>query len=341
MALLDKLKLDEQNQKILRTNRQTQQVGGFSLFKNVVFGQMRQIIKANFLAIAFCLPAIVWVWWSSFQMSTLTAALSYSASIGFGYPVNADLFIISQTQRFLRSFNSALILMPLIAIAFAGLAGMFNVVKYLCWGMEVKIIKTFFKGVKNGYAAFIWMGTIIAIIYLLFTLAISGFDVWGVPIWLKVLSIILLSFIALYTLILSVFVFSQAQMFNLSVMTMLKNAFILSTKFVLQNIFIAIVGIIGFFILLIPFPTGNTIFSLVQIFSMAIVFMLALGFLSTAWTIYSQFIFDAVFDPDKKINVDIDSGSTSGKKTHNTNHDTVAAKKQKTTYQNPKKKKKG
>jgi len=334
MTFADKLHLDEANQKILRENRQD--VSGFALFKNIVLTQFWAVVKVNWLVLIFCIPAVVVMFWGNWRSAAFDMTLPHSGNIGVGYPIIPNINAMALAQSFRLAMFNAAIMLPLIALAAAGLAGAFNVIKYLCWGMKIKIAKTFFRGVKNSYAAFIWMGVIISLCYLLIMFCWYAFDVYGLGLGLKVAALIGAGVLSAVVLLISMFVFVQASMFNLSLFAMLKNAFRLGFKFLLQNIVIVAIGVLSFGLLFIP---GNMI---VQTIGFMLFFMLAFSWVATVWTIYAHFLFDAVYDPDKKAEAHVvssysDDNSVGGNNPHNPPKKKST---QKVAYVNPKKGKK-
>ncbi|MCL2556086.1 MAG: hypothetical protein FWE03_03580 [Firmicutes bacterium] len=336
MAFSDKLTLDEANQKILHENRQEVKIGGFGLFKNVITKKFWITVKINWLVLVFALPLIVWIFFWQMRVMQFNVSLPYSSSIGIGYPIIPNLPYLSNTARFSLALNRALVMIPLIALACVGLAGAFNVMKYVVWGMEIKIIKTFFKGIKNSFLSFIWMGVILALCFFMMTSFVFVFDVNQISVAVKVIMLIVGSIISLFAIIMTLFVFTQSSMFNLSMLDMIKNAFWLSIKFILQNIFIALTGVLIIAFVFIP-STGGFLGMLLTMMGFILFFMFAFSWMAAAYTIYSHFIFDALYDSKRK---DEDKKGES----FYDNDDIMPAnpqkKKQKQVYINPKKGKK-
>jgi len=339
MTFADKLHLDEANQKILRENRLD--VSGFTLFKNVMLGQIGSVVKVNWLVLLFCLPAVAWFFWGNWRGMAFDITLPHSGNMGVGYPFIPNVGAMALGIAFRNAMFNAVIMLPLIAIAAAGLAGAFNVIKYLCWGMKIKVIKTFFRGVKNSYASFVWMGVIISLCYMLILFCWYAFDVFELAAGLRIAALIGAGLVSAAVLLLSMFVFVQAAMFNLSLFAMLKNAFRVGFKFLLQNIVIVAVGLATFLLLLIPGAPSGMLAMLAQAIPVMVFFMLAFGWTATVWTIYGQFLFDAMYDPNKKAEAQVVRDDDERGGTNNNPHNPSKKKNtQKASYVNPKKKKK-
>jgi len=299
MTFSDKLILDEPNLKILSENRKEIDVGGFKLFKNVITKKFWATVKVNWLSLVFALPLIVWIFFWQMRTIQLNITLPYSSGIGVFYPSVPNASHVSVAARWSLALQTALIMIPMVALACVGLAGAFNVMKYVVWGMDIKIIKTFFKGVKNSFLPFIWMGVILALCFLMMTSFVFIFDYHSISVAVKVIMLIIGSIISLFAIIMTMFMFSQASMFNLSMLDMLKNSARLSFKFILQNIFVSIAGTLVIVLLLIP--SGAGFFGmLLTMMGFILFFMFAFSWLAAAYTIYTQFIFDAAYSAKKK-----------------------------------------
>jgi len=343
MTFSEKIILDEANLKILHENRKGQTLGGFGLFKNIITKKFWTTVKTNWLTLLFVLPMIAWIFWWRMRSGSLDMTLPYSSNIGFGYPFIFGTTDISLAQRWGLALNYSLVMIPLIALACLGLAGTFNVMKYIVWGMDIKIIKTFFKGIKNSWFAFLWMGAILALCFFMMVSFSFIFDVYQVSVAVKIIMLIIGSLISLFALIMAVFVFTQGAMFSLSISQMLKNAARLVPKFIIQNIFIALIGTLLIVLVLLPIGSGGFLGTLLVMLGFILFFMLAFTWLSSAYTIYSHFIFDALYDSKRKADEKgkaNDKHSDDGYSNNAMQNANPQRKKQKQVYINPKKGKK-
>jgi len=340
MSFSDKLTLDESNLKILHENRKEQPLGGFRLFKHTLMKNFWQSVKINWLSLVFVAPVIVWVFFWRMAILELNATLPYSSNIGIGYPFIPNVDAVSLSARFSLGLNRALLMIPMIGLACVGLAGAFNVMKYIVWGMDVKIIKTFFKGIKNSFLPFIWMGVILSLCFFMLVMFWYGFGVYDFSLGGRIVLIILGSIISLFALMMSVFVFTQASMFSLPILDILKNALRLALKFVIQSIFIAVIGVSAIFLIFIPATGGGIFGTILTAIGFIFFFMFAFSWLASAYTIYSHFIFDAMYDSQKKGEDKRGGDSYDNGHTHVPQQANPQKKKQKQVYINPKKGKK-
>lgn len=322
----EKIRLDDANQKILRENRQ--KVPGMTLFKNTFFGQLFNMMKTNWFMLLFCLPVAAWLLWSSIRGGALDIRIPYSGNIGIGYPVVNDAAAQGLSASFNSAWQDALIMFVLIIVAAVGLAGVFNSAKYYCWGMKIKVVKTSLRGIKNSYAAFMWTGLLLGVCYVLIIYCSYLFPMYNVALGWQIAGWIAVGLFTAFILLLAVFVLPQAAMFNLSLIDMLKNAFRLAFKFIGPNLAILIIGLLPYGLLFLSFN------SFVQTVAYMLFFMFAFSWTAVIWTIYVQFLFDSVYDENKKPAADAPHPPTPG---------APKPKKkpaQKPQYVNPKKKKK-
>ena len=181
----------------------------------------------------------------------------FSSNFGIGYPVTDNAQALYDEATFATALTRTCMLLPCIAIAFVGLAGVFNVIKYHMLGANVKVWKEFFKGVKNNWFVHLWIGAIAALAYFLLEMSICGFGVPSFPLGWKIALIVISSLIILTVLTFAMFIITQSALYYLPMGKMIKNAALFVRSFPLQNLLIMIacrtVNDYGGFVLLANF----------------------------------------------------------------------------------------
>lgn len=286
--LVDKLSVDEYNHEYLIKNYQ--EGGRFKLFSNVFFGKMGAMSKANWMMLLFCLPVFAAIFYASYLALNIEAAIPFSANFGLGYPMVNNISEIYNHLIFKNNMFRALLLVPGIIIGFIGLAGAFNIIKYECLGFNVKIIKTFFKGIKNNFITFMWLGLCNALIFFNLVAALNFYGVSDLALAWKIVTISLSVLLMAFSAVVSMFVMTQAALYDLPLIKMLRNAFWFTVSFGLQNIIILVFSLV---------PVGLLILMSVSYFLQLIVIMvcamLGFSYIICIWTVYSHYVYGIAF----------------------------------------------
>lgn len=106
------------------------------------------LFRANLLCAPFFIPLMVWDLLSGWFVGEFVADLTVSEH--FSHLINLSLLQYGVDALFM-------------ALAFVGLAGLFYVTRRIFWGQPVKIISDFFKGVKDSYKQFFFLGLILGL----------------------------------------------------------------------------------------------------------------------------------------------------------------------------------
>ncbi len=286
--LIDKLYVDKANHDYLTENYL--EGSRFKLFSNVFFGKMGAMSRANWMMLLFCLPAFAVLFYAYYLTIQYSAYTPFSGNLGIGYPVVSNAEEIYSALMYKNSMFRALLLVPCVIVGFVGLAGAFNVIKYQSLGIDVKIFKTFFKGVKNNAVTHIWLGLINSMLFLLLTFTINGFGVENLHLAIKIISIILVSVLFAFSIIVSMFIMTQSALYDMPLSNMIKNAVRLTFTFVLQNIIILIFSLVPVGLLFIM----NTSYIL-QLIVIMVCAMLGFSYIICIWTIYSHYVYYMLF----------------------------------------------
>ncbi len=286
--LVDKLSVDEYNHEYLVKNYQ--EGGRFKLFSNVFFGKIGAMSKANWMMLLFCIPAFAVLFYAAYRATSIEAFTPFSSNFGLGYPVVNNANEIYEGLMFKNNMFRALLLIPCIIIGFLGLAGAFNIIKYECLGFNVKIIKTFFKGLKNNFVTFMWLGLVNALVFFQLVMACNFYGNQDLALAWKIVTITLSAIAMAFCAILSLYVMTQAALYDLPLLKMLKNAFWLTVAFGLQNFLIFIMSLVPVGLLFLMNVSG-----FLQLIVIMVCAMIGFSYIICIWTIYSHYVYNAAF----------------------------------------------
>ena len=286
--LLNKLTVDEYNHEYLMKNYQ--EGGRFKLFSNVFFGKMSNMSKANWWMILFALPALAAIIYIAYRAANYSSYVPFGSNYGLGYPVINDNEAVYADLIFKNNMFRALLLIPCIVIGFVGLAGLFNVVKYESLGFTVKVGKEFFKGVKNNFTIYMWVGLVLALLYFSLDLSLNFYGNPELGLAWKIVTIAANIIVMAFALVMSFFILTQAALYNMPVGKMIKNAFWLTVSFVIQNLIMLVFSLVPVALL---FLCGSS--SLLDIIIFMVLAMVGFSYIACVWTIYSHYVYGMLF----------------------------------------------
>lgn len=286
--LVNKLSVDEENHEYLIKNYQ--EGGRFRLFSNVFFGKMGAMSRTNWIMLLFCLPLFAALFYTAYLAYDYASYSPFSSNFGLGYPVVPDAEQIYAELIYKNNMFRALLFIPGIIVAFIGLAGMFNVIKYESLGISVKVWKTFFKGIKNNIATFLWLGLINGLMVFLLIFSVNFYGNPDLGLAWKIITITLTVLAMIFVLIMSFYIMTQSALYNLSLGRMIKNAFWLTVSFVLQNFIILILSLLPIGLI---FLMSLSVF--LQILIIMILAMMGFSYIVCVWTVYGHYVYGMVF----------------------------------------------
>lgn len=288
--LLDKITVDEVNHKYIEDNRPS--AGRFAHFRATFLGKLWIMSKTDWMEILFCLPAIAVILLFYIRSTYASVSINYSGNFGLGYFPVTDASQTGLEYSFYLSMWRALLLIPCIIIAFVGLAGVFNVVKYEAWGTDVKVARTFIKGVKNNFVPFMWMGLLVGVCFFILQLTLGIFDVYGIHVAVKVIAVIFAIILLAFALIIAMYMTTQASVYNLGFKSLIKNSVIFAVSFIPQNLIFVALSLLPMLLFFLP--------GILRIFGVVFGLTLGIAYLACVWTIYAQFVFDGLYSNNKK-----------------------------------------
>ncbi len=262
-------------------------VSRWKLGYEVFMGNFMKVIGLNFAMLIFLAPLMILLFLRTSTIYANASLSPFSANMGVGYLPYAAVLGLEESIVYYANYNFFM-WMPLAALFLGvGLSGGMYVMRNLCWGESVPVVKTFLHGIKKNILpmlasvaiySVILSGASIFISHLNLTAAISGAQ-WYLTV-LKVLMYILIAFITLHFMAMM----SMVVTYTGNYFTLMKNCFIITAILLPINAFFAVFALIPFAILF----AGTQALSLASI----LIMFLGASFTMLVWTVYSQWLYD-------------------------------------------------
>ena len=308
----------------------------FDIFK----GRIGLLCKINILTLLFCIPAIAWIMYIGLVRAGIAGSLPFSGNLGVGYPVATGMQDTLDTLNFSVDLQLYSILIPLIALAFLGFAGMFFVIKKLSWGEESpRWFRAYFAGIKKAFFPFLIAGVLVGGALFLVMFNISGYKVLALNQWLKVGAIAVSILLALIILFAVMFWMTQAVTYNIGIGRLFKNSFAFAIGLLPRN-FLIIIAAVGPILLLYLLGVFVSIFAMLVLMAIMII---GFSWICLVMTQYSHNVYDAYLNDKigdakhKGIYVKAQVVETAEDGTQNNAEESKSQSKKPARYQNPKK----
>lgn len=262
-------------------------VSRFKLGYEVFMGNFMKIVGLNFMMVLFMAPLFVLLF---LRISTIYANASispFSANMGVGYLPYAAVLGLEQSIVYYANYNF-FIWLPVAALVLAvGLSGGMYVMRNLCWGESVSVLKTFWQGIKKNLLPMLATAAIYSVILSVSFMVISHVDLTAAVngsawyyILFKVLLYALIGFATIFFLTMA----SMVVTYKGNYFAFMKNSLRFTVVLLPLNAFFAVFALLPFGILLL----GNEALSLASI----LIMFLGASFTMLVWTVYSQWIYD-------------------------------------------------
>ncbi len=224
----------------------------WALFKSVLFGRFGTVVLANLLSMIFALPGMAVLVLFYVNSSVAMGLVPYSGNIGFGITVTVDAAAIGASTAFSYLSFEMLLLIPCIAVFALGVAGNMYVINRIAAGEEVHTFKDFFRGIKRCGLSFFFLGLLFAVVLASVVLSVDFFDVYGLGITYKVLSLVVsILIICLFILFLAFFM-TQSAAFKMPLGARIRNSFLFMLGTNVQSIVFVGIAIAPIFLIFLP-----------------------------------------------------------------------------------------
>lgn len=231
------------------------------------------IFRTNLLAALFALPLIVWDLISTAYVTDFTKGMD--AATQFSHLLRLSLL------RYVTEI-------PLIMLAFVGLAGAFFVIRQLCWCAPVRLIKDFKKGIKGAYKQFLLLGLVTGIVNFAFNylLEFCLLTVSSGTEFVYIVAIAALIIVAVICFTALVYAMAQSSLYNMSFGKLVKNSFIMTFKRLWRSVGVCLLSVLP--IMLFRFMP----WAFVQIVGDCLIIVFSIGFAVTLQTVLCHSVFD-------------------------------------------------
>lgn len=245
----------------------------FKQFRFVFRTRFGVIFRANMLSALFFLPYLAWDLLSGGYVEHYIADLTVGERL-------SSLSYLSLLQ-----YGTEI---PLIMLGFAGLSGIYYVIRRICWGQSVKIVPDFIKGLKDSFLQFIMLGLLTGVINLLvryivdfsiLTMAGGNALLWGLAVTAAIL------FAVIYCVAL-MFALCQSSLYKLSFGRLIANSYILAFKRLLRSLAACLCSLAP----VIVFAVMPWTF--VKIIGDCVIIVFSIGFAATVQTVFCHWVFD-------------------------------------------------
>ncbi len=242
-------------------------------FFDILKNRLGAIVGISLLVFAFSLLAIVWfIAWRAFIISP-------PADI-------ANDPVLLANRAFYLNLILYLVLLPLIMLSYVGLGGAFQVLKKLCWNEGIFFFHDFAKGIRESYKVSLLAGFLVGFVLLGTMSNYYFYQVISLPFIMQVAFMTILTLILVITIMASLFMVMQAQIFRNKISGYLKNGYLFAAVLFPKNLVFFILGIIP---LIVFFFIRLIFLQLVYLFVLAII---GFGIFTLIWSLYSIYVFD-------------------------------------------------
>lgn len=186
-------------------------IGCFDAFKLMWTGNFTKMLFVSLLTLIFIAPAIAWVIVQSVIGVNVGLSVPYNMFDGVGYPgpgivgeygLNAALEL-GNLMYYRAAMLQYSVLIPCAGVAGVGIAAMAYVARLFMYGSEVKIVRTYFRGVVTNWAAGLIGGLLCgaATFLLIFTNHTFTLNGWGMAgrVFAIIACALLITILAIYS----------------------------------------------------------------------------------------------------------------------------------------------
>lgn len=232
------------------------------------------IFRVNLLTALFALPLIAWDFVSTAYVADFTKGMD--AQTQFSHLLRLSLLRYG-TQ------------IPMIMLTCVGLAGAFYVIRQLCWGAPVSLLRDYKKGIKGAYKQFLLLGLLAGTVNFAFSyllefclLTVSAKTEFAYV--LAIVGIILAAIIGFTAL---VYAMAQSSLYGMTFFGLIKSSFILTFKRLFRSVGVVLLSLLP--VLLFRFFP----WAFMQIIGDCLIVVFSIGFAVTMQTVLCHGVFDA------------------------------------------------
>lgn len=276
------------------------------------FGTDKTALGKTVLTSAFCilmcLPGIAWVIvFTALFVSKVGTSMPYGAFDGIGYPSGDTLtqglnsaLLLGNMRYYQYALIQYAVLIPCIMLAAVGAGGLIYTARRAMSGERIKVVRTFFTGVKYTWSSAIVAGLLIGANIFLIVFCSYVFDAYMLGLAGKIVTIILSSVLLVFVAIYSGYLMTLAANYRMSLPARLKDAFLLTFRALPNNLLsMLFVGLIaGGATLLIVLLGAMSTFGTLVWFIMFFFGFYAIAAILTAFSqpVFNKYITEGMLD---------------------------------------------
>ena len=245
----------------------------WTVFKNTFSCTLSRIFLASLFCFIFCIPAVAWVIvFSTLFISRVGTSFPYGAYDGLGYVVPGSLTEGLDTANVLgtmRYYQYALIefgvLVPCIVVGAIGIGGLVYMARNAAHRSEIKVVSTFFTGVKYTWLRAAIGGLLVGACIFLVMFCAYVFDAYALGLGGKIVTMIFSIALLVLVSIYSFYLVTLSANYEMPLGATMKDALVLTLKRMPSNLLSAvfaslIIGLAFLFILLFGSSTFGALF---------------------------------------------------------------------------------
>ncbi len=253
-------------------------VSRFEVFKNIFKNSLGKLVIISLLTFLFALPLFIWLTLSVLAIN--------------GYVVDyAVADTVLKEQLLIKIFNTKVIMcmvsVPLAVLFSVGLAGAYYVIRKLVWDEGFMLMRTYSHGIKNNAKPFMLSTLFASVIVAICVVGYNYININPMVVgWVKIASFFILILLAILTVIIQMFVYTQIVIYELPLQKIIKNAIIFALVRIPSNIGIMLITALP---MIIIFVVPHIISQIVGGFLLAII---GLSFIILVGTLYGHSVYD-------------------------------------------------
>ena len=254
------------------------------------------LAKTNMMLMLFAMPMIAMLFVFIMQRNGIWSVQPHSAPWFGGYPVILDAAYAARFNMFMRDFWAIISVTAGIPIFMIGFCGAMYTMKFLARGQNVKVINTFFVGIKKCVLPFLIISPLVSGLFFVLAAGGIGFDFYMIGqdgakitilVFAGIFSLLLLFILFFYTTMSVTYKMNPLQI----LVNSLKIAF--TPKLLWRHLVIT---------LLCAAPITGAIFlirvgSFGFIIGLILLMILLLGIMMLIWTVYADWVYKNVVSP--------------------------------------------
>ncbi|MDE5911951.1 MAG: hypothetical protein K2H24_06420 [Clostridia bacterium] len=129
-----------------------------------ISANLTKLVLLNLLMVVACAPLIATYFVMRSQEAAAVAGLNFSTGIGVGFGISDDTLLAIERIYDIRLMGYGLAIFPTCLLVGLFASGLYYCCRNMLWNTKVKVVKHFFRGIKNNWykfmLSFAWLGAL-------------------------------------------------------------------------------------------------------------------------------------------------------------------------------------